>query len=62
MLLDDVVGDCDQRRRNSKPKHSDRLGVDNQLNLARLQGRQISGLGALEDGQPAALFYRPVGA
>src|SRR5262249_11219454 len=48
-LFDHLVGARQQRRRNGEVKHPGGLGIDHQLELARLHDRQVGGLGALED-------------
>jgi hypothetical protein len=48
-LLDHPVGDAEQRRRHVEPEHPGGLGIEDQLELARLHDRQVRGLGALED-------------
>src|SRR5215510_2929015 len=47
--FDHLVGGREERRRHGEAKQPGGLGVDNQLELARLHDRQVRGLGALED-------------
>src|SRR5262249_54379256 len=47
--FDHLVGGREERRRNGEAKQPGGLGVDNQLELARLHDRQVRRLGALED-------------
>src|SRR5262249_57068266 len=47
--LDHLVGAGEQRRRHVEAKHPGGLGIDYQLELARLHDRQVRGLGAFED-------------
>lgn len=47
-LLDDLVGDGQQRRRHGKAERAGGRGVDDQLELRGLDNRQVRGLGTLE--------------
>src|SRR5215831_1907312 len=47
--LDHLVGESKEFIRHSEAEHPGGLGVDNELELCRLQHRQIRGFGALED-------------
>src|SRR5262249_60088186 len=47
--LDHLVGDCEDARRHGEAERLRGLHVDHQLELARLDDRQISGLRALEN-------------
>src|SRR6516165_7921643 len=47
--FDHLVGDGEYARRNSEAKHPCSLKIDNQLELGRLQHRQIGGLLTLEN-------------
>src|SRR5262249_33590651 len=47
--FDHLVGDGKQRRGHVEANHPGRLGVDDQLKLARLHDRQVSGPRAFED-------------
>ena len=55
-LLHNLVGDSEQSRRDSKIQCIRRLGIDRQLELARLLDREVLGPRALEDatGEPDA--------
>jgi hypothetical protein len=49
ILLDHLVSSCEQRRGNGNAKHSRGLSVYDELELARLNDRQISRFCPLED-------------
>ena len=48
-LFDQFVGGDEQLFRHSKAEHPGGLGVDDQLELARLHDRQVGGLRTFED-------------
>src|SRR5262249_42272170 len=59
-LLDHLVGAGEQRPRHVEAKHPGGLGIDYQLELARLHDRQVGGLGTFENlaGVDAGLAVR----